>query len=206
MKTNQEEFWKNEFGNEYIERNKSDKLLASNTSFFSKVIKSTGVLSSVLELGCNVGMNFKALRRLLPECELTGVEINNDAANSLKEWGEAEVIVDSILEVDLDKTYDLTFTKGVLIHINPDYLTHVYQRLYEYSGRYILVAEYYNPSPVTLSYRGHDDRLFKRDFAGELMDKYPDLKLVDYGFLYHRDTVFPQDDISWFLMEKGSHS
>jgi spore coat polysaccharide biosynthesis protein SpsF len=26
--------------------------------------------------------------------------------------------------------------------------------------------------------------------------------LVDYGFAYHRDPNFPQDDITWFLLEK----
>jgi len=34
------------------------------------------------------------------------------------------------------------------------------------------------------------------------LDKYPDLKLVDYGFSYHRDNNFKQDDVSWFLLEK----
>ena len=77
-----------------------------------------------------------------------------------------------------------------------------YERLYEASNRYILVAEYYNPSVVEISYRGHSGRLWKRDFAGEMMDKYPDLKLVDYGFIYHRDLAFPADDVTWFLMEK----
>jgi len=202
MKTEQENFWKSEFGNEYIGRNRSDLLLAANTSFFSKVIEHTGAISSVLELGCNVGMNLKALRRLLPDCKLTGVEINNDAASVLKEWGEANVVVDSILEVNLKEKFNLTFTKGVLIHINPDYLAEVYKRLYQYSSEYIMVAEYYNPSPVMINYRGHDNRLFKRDFAGEIMNMYPDLKLVDYGFMYHKDPVFPQDDISWFLMKK----
>ena len=28
------------------------------------------------------------------------------------------------------------------------------------------------------------------------------IQLVDYGFAYHRDKSFPQDDISWFLLEK----
>ena len=64
------------------------------------------------------------------------------------------------------------------------------------------VCEYYNPSPTSISYRGHTDRLYKRDFAGEMLDIYSDLRLVDYGFSYHRDSAFPQDDISWFLMEK----
>jgi len=81
-------------------------------------------------------------------------------------------------------------------------LNDVYTRLYNFSDKYICIAEYYNPTPVKISYRGHDNRLFKRDFAGELMNKYPDLELVDYGFHYHKDPVFPQDDITWFLMKK----
>jgi spore coat polysaccharide biosynthesis protein SpsF len=66
----------------------------------------------------------------------------------------------------------------------------------------ILMGEYYNPSPTAIPYRGHADRLFKRDFAGELLDRFPDLRLIDYGFAYRRDPAFPQDDITWFLLEK----
>jgi spore coat polysaccharide biosynthesis protein SpsF len=65
-----------------------------------------------------------------------------------------------------------------------------------------LICEYYNPSPVTINYRGHKDRLFKRDFAGEFMDVYKDVELIDYGFSYRRDQKFPQDDITWFLLKK----
>jgi hypothetical protein len=68
-----------------------------------------------------------------------------------------------------------------------------------------LLCEYYNPAPTTVSYRGHNERLFKRDFAGEIMDRHPEMQLVDYGFAYHRDPNFPQDDITWFLMEKVGH-
>ncbi len=68
----------------------------------------------------------------------------------------------------------------------------------------MLVAEHYNTTPVEIPYRGHAGKLFKRDFAGELMERHPDLELVDYGFLYRRDAVLfeVQDDITWFLMEK----
>ena len=37
-KTEQETFWANEFGNDYIKRNKGAKLLASNLNFFSKAL------------------------------------------------------------------------------------------------------------------------------------------------------------------------
>ena len=37
----------------------------------------------------------------------------------------------------------------------------------------------------------------------EMIEKYEELKLLDYGFAYHKDENFPQDDISWFLLRKG---
>ena len=204
IKTEQEEFWQGNFGDEYVDRNQSDLLLASNTSFFSKVFNRTGKIDSIMEFGCNIGMNLKAIRALLPESNLSGIEINKRAVDDLNKWeGKAHVIEGSILDIELDTRFDLTLIKGVLIHINPERLDDVYTRLYNFSDKYICIAEYYNPTPVTIPYRGHDNRLFKRDFAGELMSKYSDLELVDYGFLYHNDPIFPQDDITWFLMRKS---
>ena len=78
----------------------------------------------------------------------------------------------------------------------------VYDKLYRASRRWLLVAEYYNPTPVAIRYRGHENRLFKRDFAGDLLDAHADLRLIDYGFVYRRDPAFSQDDLTWFLLEK----
>ena len=204
IKTEQEKFWQGDFGNEYVDRNQSDMLLASNISFFSKLFNRTGKIESIMEFGCNIGMNLKAIRALLPESNLSGIEINKKDVNDLNEWkGRAHVIEGSILDIELDTKFDLTLTKGVLIHINPERLDDVYTRLYNFSDKYICIAEYYNPTPVSIPYRGHDNRLFKRDFAGELMSKYSDLELIDYGFLYRNDPIFPQDDITWFLMKKS---
>ena len=36
------------------------------------------------------------------------------------------------------------------------------------------------------------------------MDIYPDLQILDYGFVYHRDEFYPQDDINWFLLKKNN--
>jgi hypothetical protein len=57
---------------------------------------------------------------------------------------------------------------------------------------------------VAIDYRGHRERLFKRDFAGDILDRHGDLHLVDYGFVYHRDPNYPKDDLTWFLLEKRS--
>jgi spore coat polysaccharide biosynthesis protein SpsF len=203
-KTPQEEFWAGEFGSEYIARNKSDQLLASNLNFFAKALKQAGRISSCLELGANVGMNLRALKLLYPQMELKGAEINPDAAKLLAEVvGADNVFLGSLFDYPIAGQVELTLIKGVLIHINPEMLQVAYDKLYQASSRFICVCEYYNPSPTTISYRGHPERLFKRDFAGEMLDRYPDLKLVDYGFAYRRDPAFPQDDITWFLMEKA---
>ena len=200
-KTDQEEFWAGEFGNDYIDRNKSEALLYSKVAMWAKMLKGANSVGSMRELGCNNGLNLLALKRLHPEIQLSGIEINKEAAKLASELNVADVKLGTILEpIELEKV-DLTFTAGVLIHINPDYLKNVYDNLVSGSNRYILVAEYYNPSPTTISYRGNDDRLFKRDFAGDLIDQYG-LKLVDYGFVYKRDNWAPQDDITWFLLEK----
>ena len=148
-------------------------------------------------------MNLKALKLLYPGIDASAIEINGEAAQQLADVIPADQVFNqSILDFKPSRTYDLTLIKGVLIHLNPDVLPEVYDRLVETTGRYLVVAEYYNPSPVAIPYRGHDDRLFKRDFAGEIMERHRSLKLVDYGFAYRHDPDFPQDDITWFLMEK----
>ena len=67
--TEQESFWQGEFGNQYSDRNKNEKLLASNLSLFSSVLKSTGKIDSLIEFGANIGMNLKSLKKLLPDAE-----------------------------------------------------------------------------------------------------------------------------------------
>lgn len=204
FKTPQEEFWAGEFGADYIGRNNSAHLLASKLNFFSMALKQAGPVTSCLEFGANIGMNLKALQLLYPDIQLQGVEINHDAATQLKKLiGESNVFEGSIFEYPVAEKVDLALIKGVLIHINPDMLNTVYEKLYQASNRLILVSEYYNPTPVSIPYRGHADRLFKRDFAGEMLDKYPDLKLVDYGFCYQRDPAFSGDDGTWFLLQKA---
>jgi spore coat polysaccharide biosynthesis protein SpsF len=201
--TDQENFWAGSFGTEYIRRNEGPALLASNLNFFTRALAQAGPLGSCLEFGANIGMNLRALKLLYPSMELSGIEINADAARELGGWlGADNVHQGSIFEYPVAKQVDLSLIKGVLIHINPDELQRVYEKLHAASRRFVLVCEYYNPSPVAIPYRGHSDRLFKRDFAGEMLEKFPDLRLRDYGFAYRRDPAFPQDDITWFLLEK----
>ena len=112
FKTEQERFWSEEFGNEYIHRNNTCDLNAKKTAFFCQVFKKTNGVKTILEYGSNIGLNIIAIKQLIPNIELSA-------------------------------------------------------------------------------------------FAGEMLDKFKDLTLVDYGFNYHKDSSSLGDDSNWFLLEKA---
>ena len=203
FKTEQEMFWAGDFGKEYIGRNDTAEARASNVAMFARALRSAGPIGSCLEFGANIGLNLRALKVLFPQLDVSAIEINPEAADVLAgQIGAASVSRGSILDYEPKRLVELSLIKGVLIHIHPEQLPGVYRKLFEATSRWVLLCEYYNPTPVTIPYRGHSDRLFKRDFAGEMLDMFPALRLVDYGFCYRRDPMFPQDDVTWFLMEK----
>lgn len=199
--TEQEKFWSGKFGTDYIERNNSEQLLNSKIAMWSRILRGANQVNSIRELGCNIGLNLLALKRLQPSLNLSGYEINKDAALQAEKLNIADIKRGSIIDPINDIKADLTFTSGVLIHINPDYLKCVYENLVSGTNKYVVISEYFNPNPVSISYRGHENKLFKRDFAGDLIDNFG-LKLIDYGFVYNRDNWAPQDNITWFLLEK----
>ena len=88
------------------------------------------------------------------------------------------------------------------MHMSPNKLNKIYNLLFKLSKKYILICEYFNPTPVNIIYRGHKNRLFKRDFAGEMLKKFKKLKLFDYGFIYKNDPNYPLDNVNWFLLKK----
>ncbi len=200
--TNQESFWAGKFGDDYIERNSSDKELGSRLALFTGIFAHTRDISSVIEFGANIGNNLKVIDMLLPRAELSAIEINARAVSVLEKYGKTKVYHQSILDFAVDHQRDFVFTSGVLIHMNPEVLPQIYDLLFKTSRRYVCIVEYYNPVPVEIVYRGETGKLFKRDFAGELLEMFSELRLLDYGFVYHRDANFPLDDLTWFLLEK----
>lgn len=201
--TKQEDFWAGSFGDAYIDRNRSAALMASNRHWFARVLAHAPDVGSVLELGANIGMNLRALSSLLPGVTLDAVEVNAQAAEELRRLELGAVEVGTLLDLNKQRSHDLVFTKTVLIHIDPDRLSTAYDVIAAASKRYVLLAEYYNPSPMQVPYRGHVHQLFKRDFAGEFCARHSDFKLRHYEFSYRGDAMFPQDDITWFLLERS---
>lgn len=200
-----EQFWRGTFGDEYVERNADSRLISSNIHLFAKILsRCTETIDSIIEFGSNIGLNLIALRSLLPHVnDISAIEINHLAMEKcVKSVALTNAYEQSLLDFVPDFPRDFVLIKGVLIHMPPEELSTIYHKIVDTSNKYICICEYYNPTPVEVSYRGNTGKLFKRDFCGEMLDQFPNLTLVDYGFAYHRDFLFPQDDLTWFLLRK----
>jgi pseudaminic acid biosynthesis-associated methylase len=198
----QEVFWSEQYAEDYIKKNASfNAELAVDA--WRKMLASTSDIKSILECGCNIGRNIDSLEKVLPAASKSIIEISKPAYDFVtNRHSLAQKLNGSILESDLQGSFDLVYTMGVLIHINPDELLENLQKLYNYSNKYLLIGEYFNRTPVMLDYQGEKDKLFKRDF-GKLVIENLRVKLLDYGFLW--GFIFDSagfDDITWWLFEK----
>ena len=204
MLTPQEDFWKSQITESYAQDNSvfDEQLgLLAWERILSKIDKFD--ISSYLDCGSNIGRNITFLKKVLPTASANIVELAKGPLDKcLKDFQIDESFLGSIKDSRFDRKFDLVFTNGVLIHINPDDLLKSMSRMYEMSSRYILMGEYFNRTPVMINYRGENDRLFKRDF-GKLFVENFDCNVLDYGFLWgHEFDTAGFDDITYWLFEK----
>lgn len=201
----QEKLWNGGFGTDYHARNKFE----DRTSFWMDVLGGEVLKDawSVLEPGAGKGENLAAICKLrneqfdivMGEGALTGIEVNRVAYEDLKRSGFT-AINSAFLDTPLDKQFPLVITRGFLMHVPKAALTATLAKIYNASSKYICLVEYYSPARREVKYHGQDSALWIDDFAGEIMAMYPDLKLVDYGFKYHKDEQ--GYDLTYFLLEK----
>lgn len=195
----EENFWKGKFGNKYILRNKN----INQNNILGKYLKKNKIFPlSCIEFGANIGKNLDAVKAINKNCYTYGIEINNKAFRILIKNHQAENI--SINNYKIKKKFDLVISSKFLIHQNPTTLKKIYKLFYLSSNKYIFINEYFSPNPEKVIYRGHKNKLYKRDFAKEIWKMFPDLKLVDYGFEWKEDPLIGKnsDNSNWFLFKK----
>ncbi len=202
----QEEFWADEYADNYIKKNIDfdDNLGAQAWKIILSKIKND--VNTYLECGCNIGRNIGQLNKIIPNADKSIIEISKPAFDAVNQKFDFKgsfngPILDSNFE---NQSFDLVFTSGVLIHINPDHLLSHMRKMYNYSKKYILLIEYFNRTPVSINYKGRDDTLFKRDF-GKLFIENFDCTVIDYGFLWgHIYDSAGFDDTVWWLFKKNT--
>ena len=138
------------------------------------MLEKPGTIGSILELGCNV----EEILIFLMKFYLKQKNQLLKSASQLFDYVKSEYELHnafngSIENAVFDETFDLVFTSGVLIHINPDNLLQVMGSMYDFSQKYILIAEYFNRTPVMIEYQNQKDKLFKRDFGRLFVENFP---------------------------------
>ncbi|OGP71876.1 MAG: hypothetical protein A2Z73_01235 [Deltaproteobacteria bacterium RBG_13_60_28] len=201
------EFWKDSFGDAYTNRNEyADWKVEDGVQVFRRILAGLKI-ESVLEVGSNIGINLLALDRLFHgQIGLYAVEPNRKAFNLLTanlqgKPGRAWNCDASNLPL-ADAAVDLAFTCGVLIHIPPDRLVANTAEIVRVSKKYVLCLEYFSHTPAEIPYRGRKGLLFKRDFGGFYLDHHPQLRSINYGFIWQREFKY-YDNLNWWLFEKS---
>ena len=197
-------FWKETYTDEYMQRNSEFdlKLGLQGWNIITKNVQ--GRIEHILECGSNIGRNINFLNHIYPDAQKSIIEVAEKPFQVVTSRYQLEHSFNGpLLESNMPRNYfDLVFTNSVLIHIHPDEVLANMKRMYEYSKNYILIAEYFNRTPVMIEYRGELNKLFKSDFGKTFITNF-DVDLVDYGFLWgHIYDNAGFDDITFWLFKK----
>ncbi len=183
----QREFWLGEFGDSYMQRNNNIEKVNEDykketgitveqifKTFFDKVDKK----SKILELGCNIGLNLAILQKMGFN-NLYGVELNKKALDIAKKNNKNVTFINSSIEdFESSETFDLVFTAGVLIHINPTILNSIIRKIINLTDRYIFGFEYYSDNLVEIKYRNYQNVCWKQNFPLLFKKIFPPLQVI----------------------------
>jgi pseudaminic acid biosynthesis-associated methylase len=190
--------WMGEFGTAYTERNQVE--WSAREPAFRSVFKGLGI-SSALEVGCNKGHNLMALRHVLPGLKVHGLEVNPYALCTARKHVEQGVFVEGSADSlpFPDSSMDLCLTVGVLIHIPSQSLQRCLEEICRVSRRYVFCAEYFAEQDTEVTYRGHSNLLWKRNFLDHYLTVCPNLTLIRQDY-WGPEQGF--DNVTCWLMEK----
>jgi pseudaminic acid biosynthesis-associated methylase len=210
LQTNQIEFWKGDFGQQYTDRNTYgvegldhfylNQFGLSRTDMNKQFIGDL-TINRTLEVGCNVGNVLLNLQSIGMD-ELYGIELQQYAVEKAKELTKGiNIIQGSAFDIPFkDGFFDLVFTSGVLIHISPEDIELAIDEIYRVSNRYIWGFEYYSEEYTEIDYRGNAGKLWKAKFSDIFRSKYPNLKLLKEKNFPYLNNSHNSDQM--YLLEK----
>jgi pseudaminic acid biosynthesis-associated methylase len=190
--------WASKFGEDYTNRN--DMTINEMDDMY---LKRYGITRSqmnsdfldglsrdlmILEVGSNIGLQLQFLQSMGFK-NLYGIETKG-----------INIIRGDVFDIPFkDNYFDLVFTSGVLIHINPLGLRIAMNNIVKASRKYIWGFEYYAAKLIKVKYRKSDDLLWKDNFVDLYCENCNGLKIT-------KQNLYPlqnEDNIdTMFLLEK----
>ncbi len=187
--TKQMEKWSGDFGKEYTDRNAfsleeldtlyKSKYGVTRTELNQRFLEGMDRSIRVLEVGSNVGNQLLCLQSM-GFVNLYGIELQSYAVELSKaRTKRINIIEGSAFDIPYKDCYfDLVFTSGVLIHINPSDIVWALREILRCTREYIWGFEYYADEHTEITYRGHKELLWKADYAKLYLAQFEDLKIV----------------------------
>ncbi len=208
--TKQMNVWSSAFGKEYTDRNalSFEEMEAMYKGFYG-VIRTElnqrflgGIDRSarILEVGSNIGNQLLCLQKM-GFCNLYGIELQSYAVElSKSRTCNINIIEGSAFDIPYkDGYFDLVFTSGVLIHVQPSDIDEAMREIHRCSREYIWGLEYYATEYTEKNYRGNEDLLWKANFLKLYLELFSDLVIVKEERLQYLDN----DNVdSMFLLRK----
>ena len=116
----------------------------------------------VLEVGCNIGNN---LSEFPVDFDVNGLDMNEKALDRCKEkYPSFKFKKASVLEIPFpDSSFDVVFTRGVLIHISPEDIEKSMTELLRVSKKWIFNLEYFGEDNKMIKWKRGDDLLWYRN-------------------------------------------
>lgn len=189
----QTQAWASRFGVDYTNRNamsieEMDAMYLNryglsrtemNTEFLSIIDRDV----RILEVGANIGLQLEFLQKMGFKY-LYGIEVSAYAVEMSKSRARGlNIIKGDALDIPFkDDWFDLVFTSGVLIHINPHNLPFAMKEIYRCSSHYIWGFEYYADRLTQVKYREAEqtsDLLWKDNFPMIYCGVFSDLSVLN---------------------------
>lgn len=201
--------WSGEFGRKYTDRNviSVDDLYKKNYGITRTELNKTflsGISRSarILEVGSNIGNQLLTLQKMGFK-NLYGIEPQSHALElSRMRTKGIHMMQGSVFDLPFDDgRFDLVFTSGVLIHINPVDIKEALDEIYRASKKYIWGFEYYSDQYEDIIYRGRRELLWKTNFLKLYQKNFCGLKLIKERYVKYLDKSGNMD--SMFLLKKN---
>ena len=188
----QTEAWASEFGIEYTDRNLMstdaldalyrDRYGVSRTALNERFIGDLDRSTRILEVGSNIGLQLSLLQKMGFQ-DLHGIELSRYAVGIARRRAkDISFLRGSVLDLPFpDRHFDLVFTSGLLIHINPGEINTAISEIHRCSRKYIWGFEYFNIRYVEVEYREARETsnlLWKGDFPQMFLDQFDNLQAV----------------------------
>jgi pseudaminic acid biosynthesis-associated methylase len=191
---------RNVFSLEELDTLYKSKYGVTRTELNQRFLEGMDRSTRILEVGSNVGTQLLCLQSM-GFVNLYGIELQSYAVELSKaETKRINIIEGSAFDIPYkDAYFDLVFTSGVLIHINPSDIVRVLREIFRCTREYIWGFEYYADEHTEITYRGHKELLWKANYAKLYLEQFEDLKIVKEERLKYLDS----DNIdTMFLLKK----